>query len=219
MNLDFIKNLPPSQKMLVLGLIIILIVAMSFWFFYIPKNNQISGLRNDIAELDGEIGIHRAKVEKLDQLKKENADLERQLAEKKEQLPPEAEVASLLKQVSDLGLRVGLDFKLWRPASKKEDPSGLYTEIPVDVEIGGGYHTTALFFDSVSKLSRIVNIKNIKMGNPHVEKGRLIIQTGFIATAFAAVEQKPAEGKKKPPPAKGKAAAAEGAGGGHAGIE
>jgi len=219
MNLDFIKNLPPYQKMLVLGLIIILIVAMFFWFFYIPKNNQISGLRNDIAKLDGEIGINRAKVEKLEQLKRENAELERQLAEKKEQLPPEAEVASLLKQVSDLGLRVGLDFKLWRPASKKEDPNGLYTEIPVDVEIGGGYHTTALFFDSVSKLSRIVNIKNIKMGNPHVEKGRLIIQTGFVATAFAAAEPKPAEDKKKPPPAKGKPAAAKGAGGAHAGIE
>src|SRR3989338_7258872 len=99
MNLDFIKNLPPYQKMLVLGLIIILIVAMFFWFFYLPKNNQIAGLRNDIAKLDGEIGINRAKVEKLEQLKKENAELERQLAEKKEQLPPEAEVASLLKQV------------------------------------------------------------------------------------------------------------------------
>jgi type IV pilus assembly protein PilO len=219
MDIDSIKNLPPYQKMLALGLMIVLIVAMFFWFFYLPKNNQIVNLRNEIAKLDGEIGINRTRVEKLEQLKKENADLERQLAEKKEQLPPEAEVASLLKQVSDLGLRVGLDFKLWRPAPKKENPSGLYTEIPVDVEIGGGYHTTALFFDSVSKLSRIVNIKNIKMGNSRLEKGRLIIQTGFIATAFAAAEPKPAEDKENAPPAKSGAAAAKGAGGGHAGVE
>ena len=219
MNLDFIKNLPPYQKMLVLGLIIILIVAMFFWFFYLPKNNQIVGLRNDIAKLEGEIGINRAKVEKLEQLKKENAELERQLAEKKEQLPLEAEVASLLKQVSDLGLRVGLDFKLWRPAAKKEDPSGLYTEIPVDVEIGGGYHTTALFFDNVSKLSRIVNIKNIKMGNAHVDKGRLVIQTGFVAMAFTASEPKPAEEKKKPQAAKGKPAPPKGGEGANPRIE
>ncbi len=218
MNLDFIKNLPPYQKMLAMGLIIILIVAMFFWFFYLPKNNQIAGLRNDISKLEGEIGINRAKVEKLEQLKKENAELERQLAEKKEQLPPEAEVASLLKQVSDLGLRVGLDFKLWRPAAKKEDPSGLYTEIPVDVEIDGGYHTTALFFDSVSKLPRIVNIKNIKMGNARVDKGRLTLQTGFIATAFAAAEPKPVD-EKKPQAGKGKPAPPKGGHGAGAGVE
>jgi len=216
MNIDFIKKLPPYQKMLVLGLIVILIVAMFFWFFYLPANNQIVGLRSDLAKLEGEIGINRAKVEKLDQLKKENADLERQLAEKKEQLPPEAEVANLLKQVSDLGLRVGLDFKLWRPASKKENPSGLYAEIPVDVEIGGGYHTTATFFDSVSKLPRIVNITNIKMGNAHIEKGRLIIQTSFIATAFAASEPAP-PGDKKPPAGKAKPAPPKG--GGHGPVE
>jgi len=216
MNLDFIKNLPPYQKMLALGLIVILIVAMFSWLFYLPKNNQIAGLQNDIAKLEGEIGINRAKVEKLDQLKKENAELERQLAEKKEQLPPEAEVASLLKQVSDLGLRVGLDFKLWRPAARKEDPSGLYTEIPVDVEIGGGYHMTASFFDSVSKLPRIVNIRNIKMGSAHVDKGRLLIQTSFVATAFAASEQKPEE---KKPAAKGKPAPPKGGGAAHSGIE
>ncbi len=219
MNIDFVKNLPPYQKMLALGLIVILIVAMFFWFFYLPKNNQIVGLRNDIAKLEGEIGINRAKVEKLEQLKKENAELERQLAEKKEQLPPEAEVASLLKQVSDLGLRVGLDFKLWKPAARKEDPSGLYTEIPVDVEIGGGYHTTASFFDSVSKLSRIVNIRNIKMGNARVDKGRLIIQTGFVATAFVATEPKQAD-EKKPQAAKGTPAPPKGSGGGaHSGVE
>lgn len=216
MNLDFIKNLPPYQKMLALGLTVILIVAGFLVEFYFPKNNQIVGLRSDIAKLEGDIGINRAKVEKLEQLKKENAELEKQLAERKEQLPPEAEVASLLKQVSDLGLRVGLDIKLWRPAARKEDSSGLYTEIPVDVEIGGGYHMTALFFDSVSKLSRIVNIRNIKMGSAHVDKGRLLIQTSFVATAFAASEQKPEE---KKPAAKGKAAPPKGGGAAPSAIE
>ena len=198
MNLDFIKNLPTYQKLLALFLINILIVAMFFWFFYLPQNNLIAGLQTDLAKLDSEIGIQRAKVEKLEQLKKENAELEKQLAEKKEQLPPEAEVASLLKQVSDLGLRVGLDFKLWKPSAKKDDPSGLYAEIPVDVEVDGGYHTIALFFDSVSKLPRIVNISNIRMATPKVEKGRLAVHTAFVATAFAASEAKPVDDKKKP---------------------
>ncbi len=197
MNLDFLKNLPVYQKALALGLLIVLVVAMFFWFFYLPKRALIAGLQNELTKLENEIGINRTKADKLDQLKRENAELDRQLAEKKLQLPPEAEVASLLKQISDLGVRGGLDFKLWRPSPKKENPSGLYSEIPVDVEIGGGYHITAQFFDSVSKIPRIVNITNIRMGNPRIEKGRLIIQTGFVATAFAAAEPKSAEEKKQ----------------------
>lgn len=220
MNLSFLTNLPTYQKLLALGLLIILIVAMFFWFFYLPKNNQITVLRDELAKLESEIGINRAKADKLEQLKRENAELERQLAEKKMQLPPEAEAASLLKQVSDLGLRGGLDFKLWRPAPKKEHSSGLYTEIPVDVEIAGSYHTTALFFDSVSKLPRIVNISNIKMGNAKVEKGRLMIQTTFVATAFAAAEPKPQEdAKKKPEAAPTRPAPAPAGGGRHSGVE
>ena len=105
-------------------------------------------------------------------------------------------------------------------SAKKEDPSGLYAEIPVDVEVGGGYHTIALFFDSVSKLPRIVNINNIKMGTPKVEKGRLVIHTAFVATAFAASEAKPAEDKKKPQAgAKGAPAPAKGAKAGPSGVD
>lgn len=192
MNLEFIKNLPLYQKTLALGLVVILIVAMFFWIFYLPKNNQIKAIGNDIAKLESEIDINRAKADKLERLKKENAFLERQLAEKKKQLPPEAEVASLLKQISDLGIRIGLDFKLWRPSARKQDPEGLYSEIPVDVEIAGSYHTTALFFDSISKLRRIVNIRNINMMNPRLENGRLVIKTTFVATAFATVDEETA---------------------------
>lgn len=204
--------------MLALGLFIVLIVGMYLWLFYLPKNNQIKAIRGEIAKLDSEIGFNRAKADKLEQLKRENAELERQLTERKQQLPAEAEVASLLKQVSDLGIRIGLDFKLWRPLSKKDDPSGLFSEIPVDVEIGGGYHTTALFFDSVGKLSRIVNIQNIRMGGPRLEKGRLIIQTGFVATAFAAAEPKPQAAQAAAPPAQPAPAPAKPAGG-HGAIE
>jgi hypothetical protein len=47
-----------------------------------------------------------------------------------------------------------------------------------------------------------VNVSNIKMGSPRIEKNRLFIQTSFAATAFAAVDEKAAAPK---PPEKGKA--------------
>jgi type IV pilus assembly protein PilO len=205
MNFDFIKNIPNQLRLVILALGIVIIVGIFIAFVYIPKNNEKSQLRGEIAKLENEINIYSVKVRRLEELKRENAELERQLAEKKEQLPQEAEVATLLKQISELGIRSGLDFKLWKPMQRKENESGLYAEIPVNVEVAGGYHALGMFFDRVSKLPRIVNISGLRMTNAKLEREKLSIQTAFVATAFAAVEPKPEKApgdteKNKPAP-------------------
>jgi type IV pilus assembly protein PilO len=202
MNFDFIKNIPNQLRLIILALGIVIIVGMFIAFIYIPKNNEMSQLSGDIAKLENEINIYTVKVRRLDELKRENAELERQLIEKKEQLPQEAEVAMLLKQISELGIRAGLDFKLWKPGQRTENSSGLYAEIPVSVEVAGGYHALGIFFDRVGKLPRIVNITSLRMGNAKIEKGQFSIQTSFIATAFAAAQPQP----EKPSPGHGKTA-------------
>lgn len=230
MNLEWVQSLPTYQKMVALGLVVVMIVALFAWAVYIPKNSQISALESDIAKLQNEIGVNETKARRLEELKRENAALERQLAEKKEQLPAEAEIPSLLKQISDLGLRIGLDFRLWRPGAKTTNASGLYAEIPVSVEIAGGYHTTAMFFDRISKLPRIVNISDLRMTTPQAKKGRIELQTTFVATAFAAVTEAPeaeaeggkakGRGKRKPAaPKDEKAKDAKPKTGGHGPIE
>jgi type IV pilus assembly protein PilO len=198
MNLDFIKNIPNQLRLVILALGIVIIVGIFIAFIYIPTNNEKSQLSGEIARLENEINIYSVKVRRLEELKRENAELERLLAEKKEQLPQEAEVATLLKQISELGIRAGLDFKLWRPAPRKENESGLYAEIPVNIEVAGGYHDLGVFFDRVSKLPRIVNISDLRMVNAKMEKDKLSIQTSFVATAFAAIEPKPEKASGEP---------------------
>jgi type IV pilus assembly protein PilO len=58
--------------------------------------------------------------------------------------------------------------------------------MPVSVEVTGGYHTAALFFDRINKLPRIVNVSDLKMGSSKVEQDRVVIQTAFELTAFVA---------------------------------
>src|SRR5205807_10503657 len=97
--------------------------------------------------------------------------LEIELAKRKERLPPEEEAVMLLKQVSDLGIRLGLDIRLWKPSAKSEDAPKLFVRMPVNVEISGGYHTAAIFFDRINALPRIVTVSGLKIGAPKMEKG------------------------------------------------
>jgi type IV pilus assembly protein PilO len=189
LNLDVLRSIPLVQKV---GLLLMVLAGIIVGFYYYvaePKSEEIVALQTSIGTIDNSIQTLTIKVKHLDELIAASKQLEIELAKKKERLPPEEEAVMLLKQVSDLGIRLGLDVKLWKPSPKSEDPSKLFVRMPVNVEVSGGYHTAALFFDRISALPRIVTVSGLKMGSPKLEKGRVVTQTVFDLIAYAAPEE------------------------------
>jgi type IV pilus assembly protein PilO len=186
------KTVPIVQKLGLLAMVLVGIAVLFYYYIENPQQEVLTQLTTEIGRLDQDIQINRAKTRSLEDLKRVNAELEQQLAKNQEQLPPEDEAATLLKQISDLGIRIGLNFKLWKPGVRAEDSSKLFVRMPVDVEMSGGYHLLALFFDRISKLPRIINVSKIKMGGGKTERGRVSIQTSFELTAFASPKTAPA---------------------------
>lgn len=188
-NLEILRTIPLMQKVAFLCLVLAGIGVGFYYYVVEPKSAEIAGLQGEIGKLDTEIQTLTIKVKHLDELIAANKQLEIELAKKKERLPPEEEAVMLLKQVSDLGIRLGLDIKLWKPSGKSEDPSKLFVRLPVNVEVAGGYHTAALFFDRINALPRIITVSNLKMGSPKVDKGRIVTQTVFDLVAYAAPQE------------------------------
>src|SRR3990170_3060671 len=189
MNFESLENIPRSQKIILIALVFVIIIGSFVYFIFLPGKAQVDALGQSVTELNREIMTNEVKLRRLDQLKIENALLQAQLNELRAQLPAEAEVSGLLKQISDLSIESGLSIKLWKPGEREKDPSGLYTAIPVDVEVSGGYHALGIFFDKVSKLPRIVNITGLSMESARAAGNTVLIQDKFIATTFAAEEK------------------------------
>ena len=119
MNLDLLRSIPLVQKV---GLLLMVLAGIIVGFYYYvaePKSAEIAGLQGAIGTLDSEIQTLTIKVKHLDELIAASKQLEIELAKKKERLPPEEEAVMLLKQVSDLGIRLGLDIKLWKPSRQE----------------------------------------------------------------------------------------------------
>jgi type IV pilus assembly protein PilO len=188
-NLDVLRTVPLMQKVGLLALVLAGIVVAFYYYVAEPKSAEIAALQAAVGTLDTEIQTLTIKVKHLDELIAANKQLEIELAKKKERLPPEEEAVMLLKQVSDLAIRLGLDIKLWKASDKIEDPSKLFVRLPVNVEVSGGYHTAALFFDRIKSFPRIITVSNLKMGSPKVEKGRMVTQTVFDLVAYAAPQE------------------------------
>ena len=191
-----IKTLPKYVKAIISVLPAVIIIIVVTFVILLPKNKEIKALENKILLQENEIAKSRAKAEKLPQLIAENQRLMRRLEELKQQLPEEKEVSSLLKQVSDLGIRSGLHIMLWKPEQKKTHPSGIVYVIPVRVDLTGNYHSLGYFFSSLTKLDRIVNISDIKLSDPKPAKDIASLKVSFIATTFSSIPEE--ETTKKP---------------------
>jgi type IV pilus assembly protein PilO len=183
------KNLPLPVKIIIGAIPAVIIIAAVLFLLILPKNKEIQALDKKIAVQENEIAADQVKVAKLPELTLENERLKKRLDELKSQLPEEKEVSTLLKQTSDLCISSGLKVQLWKPEQRKTHPSGIVYEIPVKVELAGGYHNLGYFFGSITKLSRIVNISDIKLADPKPDKGVAVMKIAFTATTFSSVPE------------------------------
>jgi type IV pilus assembly protein PilO len=189
-----IQKIPNKTRAIAFGVLILLLLIGYVFQFQIPMNTQIKQLETTLADLQKKMRENDSKIKKLDDLKVEVKTLQARLVVLTEQLPPEHEVSGLLKQIQGLVNQSGLVFKLWKPEARRTHASGLYDEIPITVTLTGGYHNTAVFFGHVGKLTRIVNIVNIKMGGMKLNSdGNPQITINCTAMTFAAAVEKKVE--------------------------
>lgn len=99
------------------------------------------------------------------------ADIDRQIANLKQQLeieqrivPDEKEVDGFIKMIDAEAVKAGIELR--RYTSLSTSSKEYYTEVPFEIELDGPYYNMLSFFDQVSKLERIVNISNLLVATP-----------------------------------------------------
>jgi len=193
-----IKAMPIYAKVIIAVLPSIIIVALVLFLVINPKMKQIKVLEAKIDKQNNEIAASQAKAAKLEMLKMENDRLVARINELKEQLPEEKEISTLLKQVSDMGISAGLEIKSWKPSPKVTHPSGIVYEILVSVSVEGTYHNLGYFLSSLTRLNRIVNITDMKLGSPKRERNESMLQVTFKASTFSAIPESETAKTAKP---------------------
>ncbi len=196
-----LATLPRTAKILIAGGLPLAIVVSFYFAYYKPGSDEIKRLKGIIAKQEKEISNAETKLRKLPEIKARYQVLLKELEELKRQLPEEKEVTNLLKQVSDLGIKAGLQIKLWKPAGRKLHSSGIVYEVPVKVEMIGSYHRLGHFFSTLTGLDRIVNVSDIKMGKARPAMNEAVLEISFTALTFSAVpdtqSKSAAAGQKK----------------------
>lgn len=194
-NIDIIMKRPVEQKILILAGVLIFIFLLYIWLGYLPKRKELAMQEGELNKQVTKLNQLKGIASDLPKFREEVQKLEERLKEALVKLPNKSEIPSFLLDVSNQGKEVGLEFALFKP--KSEVRKGLYAEVPVDVKVRGTYHELGTFFDRVSKLPRIVNIRDIKVGGAKDIGGRWVLESGFDAVIFRFVEEGETQGEVK----------------------
>ena len=187
---DKIEKLSKIQRILIFSGIFITIIAIFIFVLYKPKLAQIKRLDTQLTDLEKKLVVAKKNAADLEKFQKKMEEAEVQFKTAMKALPEREEIPSLLTSISRSGQDVGLEFLLFQP--KSEVRKEFYAEIPVAMNVRGGFHDLAIFFDKVARLSRIVNIRNIGMSRA---KGSMDLNTSCTAVTYKFVE--PAQSNKK----------------------
>jgi type IV pilus assembly protein PilO len=159
--LEQLERLPAPGRWAVLGCTSILVVALYWFTLGSGTRQQLGVLQQQLATIQNQINEARAVAQNLATFEAKRVELEKQLEGALQRLPNSKELPVLLTDISSLGKKSGLEFRAFRP--EPEIDHGFYAEVPIHVEFYGAYHDVGMFFDRLSRLSRIVNITTLEM--------------------------------------------------------
>src|SRR6476659_6575340 len=124
-------------------------------------NADIAKKTTELKGLQDQIQKGRAAERKLSQFREEVKRLELELAKLLQVLPSARNTEDLIKRIETL-TRQG-DFTLKKFTPQDFVPKEFYAEWPIDIALDGTYHNLALFFDRMSRFSRIINVEALRV--------------------------------------------------------
>jgi type IV pilus assembly protein PilO len=184
--LEKTETLTVAQRILIAVGVMVVIVAGFVWFLIWPKVGEISEQRAKLEKIEKQLDTAKRNAAALKKFQEKMEEAEAQFKTAMRALPEKEEIPSLLTSISKSGQDAGLEFLLFKP--KDEIRKEFYAEIPVEIEVSGGYHDLAAFLDTVARLSRIVNVRNISMGRT---KDGTDLNTKCTAVTYKFVEEAP----------------------------
>ena len=178
-------------------LAIILIICGVYWYFsWSPKSEELTRARNELQKERAKLNEYENIAKELPRFEQEFNKLDREFKKAASRLPEEKEIPSLIDGVYVAVSASGLESNTFAP--KPEVKKDIYAEIPIEMKVYGSYYDLASFFDRVSKLPRIVNIRDLNLSQEKKRSmgDRIILDASFTAVTFRLLPSVPPQQPK-----------------------
>ena len=192
--IEWVEARTKLQRILIYASAIVLLVGAFAYFAYLPKHKEIGTLETEYKKLAEQLEKARKTAKQLNYYRTKMKAAEAQFNIVMKALPEKEEIPTLLNGISQAARDAGLDITKFQP--NPEIAKEFYAEVPIAINVSGGYHNVAMFFDKISNLPRIVTIDAVRL---LPDKEGLTLSTSCTAVTYKFIEpvEKKPSGKKK----------------------
>lgn len=179
---ESVNEKSPQVRIIIL-LVIIAILSGVFWYFYWdPKSQELKRLESNLQKRTKLKNEYENIARELPKFEAEFDRLSKEFQEASKKLPVTKEIPALIDSIYSSINASGLQPISFVP--KKEVQKDVYIEIPIALDVRGSYFELANFFDRVSKLPRIVNIRDLDLTRSKSSGNTIELAAKFSAITF-----------------------------------
>jgi type IV pilus assembly protein PilO len=161
-------------------------VAVFYYFYVIPTAAEMAVREQRLTSLRADIAKGSTTANQLNAFREQVSDLEGRLESLKAVLPEQKDVADLLRRIQTLATQSNLAIRGFKPEASVTKQ--LHAEWPIALQLDGNYHNLAMFFDRVSKFSRIINVGKINIKSKDKPEPNSTITAECVATTFVLLD-------------------------------
>lgn len=185
-----LEGKPWWQGALAGGAVIALVLGGGYYLMASSKYEQLRRMDRRLVDLQAQITKGRAAKEKLPQFREEVRRAELELEKLLRILPARRNTPELLRRIRQLTEQGNFNLQRFNPGNFIDRE--FYSEWPINVSLTGSYHNLALFFDRISRFSRIINIDRLRISALRRSSGDTTLAATFVARTFI-YKEPPAE--------------------------
>jgi type IV pilus assembly protein PilO len=192
---DRVGKLSRRNRLFICLAALVLVGGAYYYFFFMPRQDRLMDVSQTLEARNNKLITVKRQARSLKEWETKMARVEEAFYIATRALPDKKEIPSLLKSVSRAGSSAGLNFVLFQP--DPEVARDFYKEIPLSMKVEGNYLQVADFFFQVSRLNRIVNIRNIALRRNKSAAGVIEMDCKAVTYMFVEADQNASQPKKK----------------------
>ena len=197
-NISEALNQQPISLRLGIFIGILVILCGVFWYLFLyPKAYELMITRNELQRNEARLKEFEAIAKELPRFEQEFKRLNREFEEASRKLPQEKEIPNLIDAMYAGVSASGLESNTFAP--KPEVKKEIYAEIPIDMKVYGTYYDLVSFFDMISKIPWVVNIRDLDLSREIMKSSgdKTVLNASFTTVTFRLLPPSPQQPETK----------------------
>jgi type IV pilus assembly protein PilO len=152
-----------DRNVLILGLLVILLLVVGYYLLLLsPLLDELGERAEDRSEREAELANLRQQVARLEAVRRNAPEIERQLLELSKRIPAQPEIPTLVVQIEEIAEESGVTQLLIEPGTPGPPPGGgEFSVVPITMSFEGMYEELQDFLFRARNLARLMTVEEV----------------------------------------------------------